>query len=277
MGALEIPGMNAKHIAHPFVTVGDGTRIAYRVDGPVDRPALLLANSIGTDLHMWDGQIAALSEHFHVIRYDMRGHGQSDVPPGAYSLDRLGRDAVELLDALGIDRAHVVGLSLGGFVGQWLGIHAPERVDRLVLSHTAAYRGPPGPWDEASAAVLRAPDMSGTTEMFLRNWFPAAWVEGSSPLVEPFRRTLLNTDPRGLAGAWSAVRDTDMRRTIALIARPTLVIAGRNDTVTSPRHSEEIAGTVPGAKLVVLPAVHLSNVECPEAFLSAVVGFLHQS
>lgn len=257
-----------------YVTVGDGTRTAYRVDGAADKPPLLLANSIGTDMHMWDEQVAALSRHFRVIRYDMRGHGKSDVPAGAYSLDRLGRDVVELLDALKIPRAHFLGLSLGGFVGQWMGIHAPDRVERLVLANTAAYLGPASRWDEAIAGVLRAPDMSGTAETFLRNWFPAAWIEEKSPAVEPFRRTLLATDRHGLAGAWAAVRDSDLRRTAALISRPTLVIAGHDDTVTSLEHGKVLAATVPGAKLVVLPTVHLSNVERPDLFLSAVVDFL---
>lgn len=258
-----------------FVTVGDGTRIAYRVDGAADKPALLLANSIGTDLQMWDGEVPILSQHFRVVRYDMRGHGKSDVPVGAYSLDRLGRDVVELLDALEISRPHFLGLSLGGFVGQWMGIHAPDRVERLVLSNTAAYLGPASRWDEAIAGVLRAPDMSGTAKTFLQNWFPAAWIERSAPEIEPFRRTLLATDPRGLAGAWAAVRDADMRRTVALISRPTLVIAGRNDTVTTLHHGEAIAAAVPGAKLVVLPTVHLANVERREMFLSAVLEFLN--
>jgi 3-oxoadipate enol-lactonase len=111
--------------------------------------------------------------------------------------------------------------------------------------------------------------------MFLRNWFPPAWIERRAPEIEPFRRTLLATDPRGLAGAWAAVRDSDMRRTVALIARPTLVIAGRDDTVTALSDGETLAATVPGAELVVLPSVHLPNVETPELFLSAVLGFLN--
>lgn len=131
--------------AQTFVTTGDGARIAYRMDGAPEKPVLLLSNSIATDMHMWDGQVAALARHFRVLRYDARGHGSSDAPAAPYSLDRLGRDVVELLDALGLARVHVLGLSLGGFVAQWLGIHVPERVDRLVLAHTAAYLGPAEP------------------------------------------------------------------------------------------------------------------------------------
>ena len=254
------------------ITTGDGVRIAYRFDGEQGKPVLLLSNSIGTDLHMWDGQVPALTEHFRLLRYDARGHGGSDVPSGPYSLDRLGRDVVELLDALGLQRVHVLGLSLGGIVAQWLAIHAPERVDRLVLSNTAAYLGPPQQWDRPIAELLQAPDMEATAEMFLRNWFPAHMLDDE--VVEGFRRALLGTRREGVAGSWAAVRDYDLRRTATLIQNPTLVIAGEHDTVTSAAHGEELASTIPGARYSVLPTVHMANVERPAEFLDAVVGFL---
>ncbi|HEY0683282.1 MAG TPA: 3-oxoadipate enol-lactonase [Steroidobacter sp.] len=267
---------NSSARAESFFTTGDGVRTAYRIDGPQDRPVLILSNSIGTSLHMWDGQVDALARHYRVVRYDMRGHGASGVPAGAYSLDRLGRDVLELMDELHIDKAHFLGLSLGGFVGQWLGIHAPERIDKLVVANTASYLGPARQWDAAISAVERAPDMKDTAEMFLRNWFPAAWLESDAPVVKEFRSMLLSTDRHGLAGAWAAVRDADLRRTIALISRPTLVIAGRHDTVTAASHGEAIAATIPGARLVVLPVVHLSNIEQPEEFIREVTNFLKE-
>lgn len=256
------------------ITTGDGIRIAYRFDGHQGKPVLLLSNSIGTDLHMWDGQLVALTEHFRLLRYDARGHGASDVPSGPYSLDRLGRDVVELLDALGLRRVHVLGLSLGGVVAQWLGIHVPERVDRLVLSNTAAYLGPARQWDRPIAEVLEAPDMRATAEMFLRNWFPARMLEDNDEVVEGFRRTLLATRREGVAGSWAAVRDYDLRRTATLIRNPTLVIAGEHDTVTSASHGKEIASTIRGARFTVLPTVHMANVERPAEFVDAVVAFL---
>lgn len=256
------------------ITTGDGVRIAYRFDGEQDKPVLLLSNSIGTDLHMWDGQVPALTEHFRVLRYDARGHGASDVPSGPYSLDRLGRDVVELLDALDLRRVHVLGLSLGGIVAQWLGIHVPERIDRLVLSNTAAYLGPPQQWDQPIADLLAATDMRATADMFLHNWFPAGMLDGADEIVEGFRRTLLATRREGVAGSWAAVRDYDLRRTAALIASPTLVIAGEHDTVTSAAHGKELAAAVPGAQFIVLPTVHLANVERPAEFVAAVVSFL---
>ncbi|HSC83902.1 MAG TPA: 3-oxoadipate enol-lactonase [Pseudomonas sp.] len=256
-----------------FLT-GDGVRIAYRSDGAADLPVLLLSNSIGTDLHMWDGQLALLTRRFRVLRYDARGHGASAVPAGPYSLDRLGRDALELLDALGLQRVHVLGLSLGGFVAQWLAIHVPERVERLVLSNTAAYLGAAANWEAAIRAVLQAPDMTETAETFLRNWFPRAWLESAESVVEDFRQTLLATRNEGIAGSWAAIRDADLRRTIRLIEQPTLVIAGAHDTVTTAAHAEEIAAAIPQARLRVLPTVHLANVERPQEFVELVQGFL---
>jgi 3-oxoadipate enol-lactonase len=259
-----------------FIQTGDGIRIAYRLEGVAGRPVLLLSNSIGTDMHMWDRQMEALTRHFRVLRYDARGHGASGAPAGPYSLDRLGRDVVELLDGLDLPRVHVLGLSLGGFVAQWMGIHVPDRVDRLVLSNTAAWLGPAPAWDRAIAELLQAPDMQETTTMFLRNWFPASMLEEDGPVVQAFRGTLLSTRREGIAGSWAAVRDADLRRTIALIPRPTLVIAGAHDTVTSAMHGEQIAATIPGAQLRVLQVVHLANVERPAEFLDAVISFLEQ-
>jgi 3-oxoadipate enol-lactonase len=256
------------------ITTGDGVRIAYRFDGEQDRPVLLLSNSIGTDLHMWDGQVPALTEHFRVLRYDARGHGASDAPAGPYSLDRLVRDVVELLDALGLRRVHVLGLSLGGIVAQGLAVREPERVDRLVLSNTAAYLGPPQQWDRPIADLLAAPDMQATAETFLRNWFPARMLDEPNEVVEGFRAALLATPREGVAGSWAAVRDADLRRTAALITNPTLVIAGEHDTVTSAAHGRELAGIVPGAQFTLLPTVHMANVERQVEFLDAVLAFL---
>lgn len=266
---------------YSFFDTTDGARIAYRIDGDskdeADKPVLVLSNSIGTDLHMWDAQIPALSRHFRVLRYDARGHGVSSVPPGPYSLARLGEDVVDLLDHLRIDRAHFLGLSLGGIVGQWLGVHAATRIDRLILSNTAPYLGPAEVWDASIAAVLQARDMRETAQTFLRNWFPAHMLGADDPahaLVIPFRETLLTTNRHGLAGSWAAVQQTDLRRAIADITRPTLVIAGEHDTVTAAAFSRTMAETIPGARLVVFPAVHLSNVEFPDEFSAAVIEFL---
>jgi len=257
-----------------YITTGDNVRIAYRFDGAEHLPVLILSNSIGTSYHMWDGEVDALSQHFRVLRYDARGHGKSSVPAGAYSLDRLGRDVLEMMDALGIRRAHFLGLSLGGFIGQWLGIHAPERIDRLILSNTAAHLGPANVFDERIAAVRAAPDMRETAEGLLANWFPQQMLDAGGPVIDKFRAMLLATDREGLAGLFAAVRDADLRRTIRLIEAPTLVIAGRDDTVTSAQHGADIAAAIPGARLLTLPTVHLSNIESRQEYLDAVLHFL---
>lgn len=255
-------------------TAGDGCRIAYQLTGGADRPVLVLSNSIATSLHMWDGQVQTLSEAYRVLRYDFRGHGKSDTPAGAYSVDRLGRDVIELLDSLQIAQAHFCGLSMGGWVGQWLAVHAPDRIGRLILSNTAAYLGPPSNFDAQIRAVLAVKDMADTADQFMRNWFPASMLAGANEIVDTFRRMVLATPPRGLAGCFAALRDCDLRRTIALIKAPTLVIGGIDDKVTLVSHSEEIAATIPGAKLVLLPGVHMLNVERPAEFLNAVTTFL---
>ncbi|EPW3011218.1 TPA: alpha/beta fold hydrolase [Pseudomonas aeruginosa] len=234
-----------------FLATSDGASLAYRLDGAAEKPLLALSNSIGTTLHMWDAQLPALTRHFRVLRYDARGHGASSVPPGPYTLARLGEDVLELLDALEVRRAHFLGLSLGGIVGQWL-----------------------AQWDERIAAVLQAEDMSETAAGFLGNWFPPALLERAEPVVERFRAMLMATNRHGLAGSFAAVRDTDLRAQLARIERPTLVIAGAYDTVTAASHGELIAASIAGARLVTLPAVHLSNVEFPQAFEGAVLSFL---
>jgi 3-oxoadipate enol-lactonase len=264
----------SKMIETRHFTAGDGCRIAYQLTGGADRPVLVLANSIATSLHMWDGQVQTLSEAYRVLRYDFRGHGKSDTPAGAYSVDRLGRDVIELLDSLEIRQAHFCGLSMGGWVGQWLAVHAPDRIGRLILSNTAAYLGPPSNFDAQIRAVLAVKDMADTADQFMRNWFPASMLAGPNEIVDTFRAMVLATPPRGLAGCFAALRDCDLRRTIALIKAPTLVIGGIDDKVTLASHSEEIAATIPGAKLVLLPGVHMLNVERPAEFLDAVTRFL---
>jgi 3-oxoadipate enol-lactonase len=216
--------------------------------------------------------VAALARHFRVLRYDTRGHGGSGAPPGAYSLDRLGRDVLQLMDRLEILRAHFLGLSLGGFVGQWLGVRAPERVDRLVLSNTAPWLD--GPFQQMIAELHDGKPMTEFAEMFLTNWFPAAMRDTHAATIERFRAMILRTPPHGLAGAFAVVRDFDMRPVLRLIDRPTLVIGGAHDTVTLPEHSEEIAAAIPGARLAMLPAVHLPNVEMARTYEELVLTFL---
>lgn len=255
------------------IKTGDGCRIAWRFDGREDAPVLLLSNSLGTDMAMWSPQLAVFSEQYRVLRYDSRGHGGSDAPPGAYSLDRLGRDVIELLDALAIDTVDFCGLSLGGMIGQWLGIRAPERVRRLILANTSSYMGPPSGWDTRIATVHEQ-GMKPLVDASVERWFTAAFSKRAANAIAPIVTTLLATNPVGYAGACAAIRDMDMRRTAQLIERPTMVIGGSLDPSTPPAHSEALAQSIPAARLCMLEAAHLSNIEMPAPFMLAVRDFL---
>lgn len=254
------------------IVAGDGCRIAYRLDGREGAPVLALSNSLGTAMAMWEPQMAVFSRHFRVLRYDSRGHGRSGAPAGSYSIDRLGRDVVELLDALGIARVSFCGLSKGGMVGQWLGWRAPERLDRLVLANTSACMGPPEGWDARIRTVL-AEGMGAMAEPVLQRWFRPAFLEAAPHAVAPVRAMLLATSPAGYAGCCAAIRDMDQRPLLPLIQAPTLVIAGTHDPATPIDHAEQLAREIPDARLVALDAAHLSNVEQPGAFASAVLDF----
>jgi 3-oxoadipate enol-lactonase len=251
----------------------DGCRIAWRSDGPEDAPVLLLSNSLGTAMAMWDVQLPALTQRFRVLRYDTRGHGASDATPGDYGLDRLGRDAAALLDALAIDRAHVCGLSLGGMTAQWLGVFAPERVDRLVLANTSAHMGPAAAWQQRMARV-RADGMAAIVDAVLSRWFTDGFMTHSPAKVAAVRQMLETTSPAGYAGCCAAIRDMDMRPLSHLIAAPCLIIGGTNDPATPPEHARALATAICDSRLLMLPAAHLSNIEQPEAFTSALIEFL---
>lgn len=255
------------------ITTGDGCRIAYRFDGPDDAPVLMLSNSLGTSLDMWAPQMAAWTRDFRVLRYDQRGHGASDAPVGAYSMDRLGRDVVELLDALGLAKVHFCGLSLGGMVGQWLGVHAPDRLDRLVLANTSSWMGPPSGWD-ARIALVREQGMAPLAQASVERWFTPEFVAAAPDAIAPIVATLKATNPTGYTGCCAAIRDMDMRPVAGLIRRPALVIGGLRDPSTPPSHSEALAAAIPGATIKMLEAAHLANVEQPAPFADAVLAHL---
>ncbi|TNE41680.1 MAG: 3-oxoadipate enol-lactonase [Sphingomonadales bacterium] len=256
-----------------YITTGDGCRIACRFDGPEGAPVLLLSNSLGTDMGMWAPQMAAWTQYFRVLRYDQRGHGASDAPAGAYSMDRLGRDVIELLDALMIEKVDFCGLSLGGMTGQWLGIREASRLRRMVLANTSSFMGPPSAWDARVTAVLDK-GMAPLAQASVERWFTPAFAATATDAIAPIGAMLQATSPAGYAGCCAAIRDMDMRRMVTLITTPTLVIGGSEDPATPPPHSETLAAAIDGAELVMLKAAHLSNVELPDAFATAVSGFL---
>lgn len=256
----------------PFVDVA-GVPIFYRLDGGEDLPVLVLSNSLGTDLGMWEPQLAAFAARFRVLRYDSRGHGQSGAPPGPYTIDLLGRDVLALLDALRLERVAFCGLSKGGMVGQWLGVHAGERLDRLILANTSAFIGAPEIWNERIATV-RAQGMQPIVPPLLDRWFTKRFQAQAPASVDRIAAMLLATNPSGYVACCAAVRDMDQRDAIGAIRTPTLVVAGRHDLATSPDQAKAIAERVPGAEYVELDAAHLSNVEAEAAFTAAALDFL---
>jgi 3-oxoadipate enol-lactonase len=256
----------------PFVDV-DGGRLHYRFDGAADAPVLMLSNSLGTDLSMWDAQMPSLSRHFRVLRYDSRGHGQSTVIAGPYTLEQLAGDALSLLDSLNIERVRFCGLSMGGMVGMWLAVHAPERIDRLVLSNTAALIGPPELWNTRIETV-RGGGMQAVTEAVIGRWFNQAFTARAPQAVEVIRRMLLDTPAEGYTACCAAIRDMDQRDTVARIEAPTLVIAGTHDVSTTPANARFLVERIAGARYVELDAAHLSNIGASEQFTDTVLKFL---
>ena len=256
----------------PFLDIA-GARIHYRIDGEDGAPALVLSNSLGAALEMWEPQLAAFSARFRVIRYDTRGHGESGAPPGPYSIEQLGGDVVALLDALKIARAHFCGLSMGGATGIWLGIHAPERVDRLVLANTAAKIGTAEMWNARIDAVRKGGTASIAPAVLAR-WFTPALLESPTPLIARMRGTFDRTSADGYAACCAAVRDMDLRFVLGRIHRPTLVIAGSEDLSTPPHDGRYLADHIVNARYVELQAPHLSNVQAASAFTQAVMQFL---
>jgi 3-oxoadipate enol-lactonase len=233
----------------------------HRFDGPDDAPVVMLSNSLGMALEMWDDQLPALTEHFRVLRYDQRGHGRSPAVPGPYAIADLGRDALALLDGLGLERVAFGGCSLGGMTGLWLAINAPERIERLALCCTSAYLPPREMWVER-AATVRSQGTAALVEGALERWFTPALAERRPEAVEAARRMLLAVDPEGYAGCCEAIADHDLRDSLGRIEAPTLIIAGAEDPATPPDHARVIEAGIDGARLVVLDhARHLANVE----------------
>lgn len=244
-----------------------------QVDGPEAAPVLLLSNSLSSDLLMWDDQMPHWTEQFRVVRYDQRGHGRSVVSPGPYTMEQLGRDAVAVLDHLGVERAHFCGLSMGGMVGMWLLTHARERIDRAVLANTAAHMGPLSLWNDR-IALARAGGMEATVEPTVKRWFPAEFHARAPETIDRMRAMVRRTPVEGYVGSCEAIRDMDQRESIRSIDTPTLVLIGAKDPATTPAAGQLIHEAIAGSKTAVLDAAHISNVEQPEAFTKTVLAFL---
>lgn len=249
------------------------TTLHYELAGPADAPVVVLSNSLGTTLEMWAPQAEVLARTFRVLRYDTRGHGRSELPPPPYAIDDYGRDVLALLDLLDIEHAHFVGLSMGGLTGQWLGIHASTRIDKLVLSNTAACIGKPEGWRQR-IELVRSRGLDEVAASSPARWFTEAFIATHQPSVDALTARLRTLSPEGYAAGCDVLARTDLGDEIERITCPTLIIAGEHDPVTTVADARFMADRIRGAQCLTVNASHLSNVEAAQTFTEAVLNFL---
>jgi 3-oxoadipate enol-lactonase/4-carboxymuconolactone decarboxylase len=262
----------------PFITVNQ-IRLFYRLEGNYGLPVLVLSHSIGTDHAMWEPQIQDLLPHFQVLRYDTRGHGASEAPRAEYSVEQLGRDVLGLVEALKLSKFAFCGLSLGGAVGQWLAVHAPERLTGLILANTSPRIGTLELWNNRIDAVQHG-GMAAIADTAMQRFFSPESLARSNAYVEGIRSVLLGTDVTGYVGCCGALRDFDFKANLSQIGIPTLVVVGDRDVSTPwTGNGEILAQGIPHARVVRLTAAHLSNLEAPKSFTTALFVFLqpHES
>jgi 3-oxoadipate enol-lactonase len=237
----------------------------HEASGSEDAPVLLLSGSLGTTLHSWDAQLP-LARRLRLVRFDHRGHGGSATPEPPYEIADLGRDVLELMDALGIARASFAGVSLGGMVGMWLAAHAPERLDRLVLICTSAHMPPPSRWRERAEAVLAAGSTEGIADAVVERWITPAFASAHPDVRTGLRAMIAAADAAGYAACCGAVERMDLRPDLPRITASTLVVSGSQDEATPVEHQRSIVDAIPGARHeIVTPAAHVPTVEQPEA------------
>jgi len=256
----------------PFAKLPDA-QIHYEWRGTEHLPTLVFSNSLGTNLHMWDSQMEEFSKHFHVLRYDTRGHGQSSVTPGPYTIDQLSWDVVRLLDVLQQDRVRFCGLSMGGMIGMFLGGNAPNRFHKLVLCNTAAKIGTAETWNTRIQTVQTS-GMKAVAGAVVERWFTPGFRASHLAEIQPVLAMLQTTNPEGYVACCAAVRDMDQRQLLGNTRVPCLVIAGTSDPATPPEEGRFVAASIPGAKYSELPAAHLSNIEARDDFNRHVLQFL---
>jgi len=254
----------------------NGGHLHYQIEGPANAPALVLSNSLCTHFTMWDAQMPELRKHFRVLRYDTRGHGQSEVTPGPYSFEQLGRDVLALADETDLGTFSFCGLSMGGVTGMWLGIHAGKRLHKLVLCSTGAKIGNDEIWN-ARIEVVRKGGTKSIAAGTMERWFTARFRESSPEIVERVKKMVESTSTEGFVACCEALREADFRESISAIRTPTLAISGTHDSGTSPADGKFLAKQIPGARYVELDAAHLSNIEQQDRFTQEVSDFLRAS
>jgi 3-oxoadipate enol-lactonase len=254
----------------------NGIQMNYELTGKKDGPVVVLSHSLGSDLSMWDPQMDTLGPHFRVLRYDTRGHGGSEAPRGAYTLELLVEDAIGLFDALNINKVHWVGLSMGGMIGQGVALHHADRLQSLILCDTAAVTPEEAQplWQERIDAA-HDKGMHALVDASMGRWFTPSFVSQASQMLARVREQFLATPVEGFIGCIEAIRRLNYLDQLEKIKIPTLIIVGEDDPGTPLSDSQAIHERIADSKLVIVPsAQHLSNVEQPEFFNTALLQFL---
>ena len=269
----------------------------YTIQGAPNSPVLVFSNSLGSEMGMWDELIPFLLPYFRVLRYNTRGHGRSEgvtpshpltkdatvidgVAPShpvnnplGYTVDELGQDVIDLLDELGIQQAFLCGLSMGGLIGQWLGIYHPQRIKKLVISNTGAKIGNDERWNERITTITTL-GMAAIADETMERWFTEAFRKNNPERVTEMKTMFLRSQTDGYAGCCAAIRDADFRNELHRISVETLVITGNEDPVTNVEQAAFLAKNIPNARLKILPARHLSGTELPAAYAEVLIDFL---
>jgi 3-oxoadipate enol-lactonase len=257
----------------PFVETKD-LRMHYELDGPVGAPALVLSNSLGTNLSLWDPQFPVFAKTFRLLRYDSRGHGQTSATPGEYTVEMLGRDVLQLLEALNLDRVNFCGLSIGGMTGMWLAVNAPQRLIKLVLSNTAPKIGKLDAWNQR-IKLVREGGTKTVAQPVVEKWFTPEFHAKHPDQITKTRHMIETTSTGGYVGSCAAVRDFDFWGQVGIIRAPTMVIAGTHDQSVPPSDAQKLAKQIPGARYLELSAAHISNIEAATRFTDEVSNFLN--
>jgi 3-oxoadipate enol-lactonase len=257
----------------PIIKSGKA-RIHYELEGQSGSSVLVFSNSLGTNYSMWDPQAREFRRKLRVLRYDTRGCGQSSLTPGPYSIEQLAKDVLALLDALDFDRVHFCGLSMGGMIGMWLGVSAPERLNKLVLCNTAARIGTPDTWNARIDTVQKS-GMKSIAPAVVERWFSPAFHQNAPATISSTQKMIEESNPDGYSACCAAVRDFDFREQVSRIRVPALVVAGALDPATPPADGRFLAHQIPGARYVELNAAHLSNIEDQDRFNNEVAAFLN--
>lgn len=248
----------------------------YEVAGAKEKPALVFADSLGSDLRIWDDVTASLLPRFRVIRSDLRGHGLTDAPAPPYTADDLAQDIVALMDSLKIEDAVVCGVSVGGLIAQALALRHPERVRALVLCDTGARIGSAEAWQQRIDKV-RADGVNSLVQMTMERWFSAGFRERSGAQVRGYALMLRQTSADGYVGTCAALRDADFRGEVARIRKPTLVLSGAEDIATPPELGRELAGLIQGGEFSLIDnAAHLPCVEQPAVVAERMMQFFRE-